>query len=289
MRVLVTGASGLVGTALVPALRSAGHSVKTVGRSRADHSWSDADLARGVAEADVVVHLAGANLFGKRWSAAFKRELVESRVTTTTKLAELVARAPEKALVSASAIGFYGASEHTRMAEGYARGAGFLAELCEAWERATEPATKAGARVAIVRIGLVLGREGGVFAKLRPVFKLGLGGRVGSGAQWMSWIHVEDLVALFVRLVEDPKARGVYNACAPNPVRQVEFARELARALHRPAVFPAPEPFVRLALGEAADALLTGQFVLPTRALEAGFAFRYTQLAEALADLARTR
>ncbi len=289
MRVLVTGASGLVGTALVPALRSAGHSVKTVGRSRADHSWSDADLARGVAEADVVVHLAGANLFAKRWSTAFQRELVESRVTTTTKLAELVARAPEKALVSASAIGFYGASEHTRMAEGYARGAGFLAELCEAWERATEPATKAGARVAIVRIGLVLGREGGVFAKLRPVFKLGLGGRVGSGAQWMSWIHVEDLARLFVFLVENEKARGVFNACAPNPVRQVEFARALAQTLHRPAFFPAPEPFVRLALGEAADALLTGQHVSPVRALEAGFAFRYTQLAEALADLARTR
>ena len=188
---------------------------------------------------------------------------------------------------SASAIGYYGASDYTRMAEGYARGAGFLAELCGAWEAATEPAAKAGARVAIVRIGLVLGREGGVFAKLRPVFKLGLGGRVGSGAQWMSWIHVEDLARLFVFLVEHAKARGVFNACAPHPVRQVEFAHALAQALHRPATFPAPEPFERIALGEAADALLTGQHVSPVRALEAGFAFRYTELAEALADLAR--
>lgn len=290
MRVLVTGASGFVGRALVPASKAAGHVVKTVGRGRgADFGWSDAELARGVAESDVIVHLAGANLFGRRWSTAFKRELVQSRVETTSKLAELVARAPEKALISASAVGYYGASEHTCMAEGYARGAGFLAELCEQWERATEPASKAGARVAIVRIGLVLGRAGGVFAKLRPVFRLGLGGRVGSGAQWMSWIHLEDLTRLIVFLFESEKARGVYNACAPNPVRQVEFARALAQALHRPAFFPAPEPFVRLALGEAADALLTGQHVSPVRALELGFAFRHTELAEALADLAGAR
>ncbi|MBI5362239.1 MAG: TIGR01777 family protein [Planctomycetes bacterium] len=290
MKVLVTGASGFVGRALVPALKAAGHSVVTVGRGRgADVAWNDADLARAVAESDVIVHLAGANLFAKRWSAAFKRELVKSRVEATTQLAELVARDPRKALISASAVGYYGASEHTRMIESYARGAGFLAELCGEWERATEPAAKAGARVAIARIGLVLGAGGGVFAKLRPVFRLGLGGRVGSGAQWVSWIHLDDLVRLLVFLVENEKARGTFNATAPTPVRQLEFARELAKVLHRPAFLPAPEPFVRLALGEAADALLTGQHVSPARALELGFTFRFSELVGALEELAQLR
>lgn len=288
MRVLVTGASGFVGRALVPALSSAGHVVATVGRGRgADASWAQDSLARAVDGADVVVHLAGENVFGRRWSAKFKRAIVESRVATTSALAELVARSPSKTLISASAVGWYGASEHTRMLESYARGAGFLADVCGAWEHATEPAAKAGARVAIVRIGLVLGQGGGAYGKLRPLFRLGLGGRVGSGSQWMSWIHVDDLARLLVFLVEHPTARGVFNATAPEPARQIDFARELARSLHRPAFLPAPEPFVRLALGEAADALLTGQHVTPAHALELGFEFRYPRLADALAELAR--
>lgn len=285
-RVLLTGASGFLGTRLSARLRAAGASVFAVSRSPgADFDWSDASLARGVETCDVVVHLAGENVFARRWTPAFKAELVRSRVATGTRLAELVARRGSRAFVTASAIGFYGASERRGLTESAPRGAGFLAELCEQWEAACEPARRAGVRTANVRIGLLLGPEGGALQKLARLFRCGLGGRVASGEQWMSWVHADDAARLFEWILASGSASGVYNATAPNPVTNTEFTRTLARAVHRPAILPLPAFAARIALGEAADVLTTGAHVVPERALAQGFTFRFTELDAALADL----
>lgn len=290
MKVLVTGASGFVGGHVTRRLEQRGHTVLPVSRTPGSgYDWSPASLARGVAEADAVLHLAGENLFGKRWSAEQKQRLWSSRFDRTKELAALAAERKPSALVSASAVGYYGASETASFQEGSPRGSGFLAELCADWEAATEAAAEAGVRTAIVRIGVVLGKGGGALAKMLPPFKLGLGGPLGSGRQWVSWIHVDDLVSLFVELLENPKATGIYNGTSPNPVTMGELARALGRALHRPAVFPVPAPILRAALGEVADVMLTGQRVHPRRALELGFSFAHPEIEEALRDLVGKR
>jgi uncharacterized protein len=290
MKVLLTGASGFVGGHVTRALEERGHRVLPVSRTPGKgYDWSPASLARGVAEADAVLHLAGENLFGKRWSAEQKQRLWSSRFERTKELAALVAQQKSRGFVSASAVGYYGASESATLQEGSPRGAGFLAELCADWEAATEAAAEAGVRTAIVRIGVVLGEGGGALAKMLPPFKLGLGGPLGSGRQWVSWIHVDDLASLFVELLENPKTTGIYNGTAPNPVTMGELARALGRALHRPALFPVPAPMLRLALGEVADVMLTGQKVLPRRALEMGFSFAHPEIEEALRDLVGAR
>lgn len=288
MKVLLTGSTGFIGSRLARALEAKRHTVLAVSRRPgARYDWSDASLVRGVREADAVVHLAGENLFAKRWSAEQKHILRSSRYDTTKKLAALAAARKSTAFLSASAIGYYGASHDVQFQEGSPRGSGFLAELCADWEAATQCAAEAGVRTAIVRTGVVLGHGGGALAKMLPVFKLGIGGPLGSGKQWVSWIHIDDLVALYVFLLEDTKCSGVFNGTAPEPVTMKELARALGRALHRPALFPVPAPMLRLTLGEVADILLTGQRVLPRRALEAGFVFRHPKLDEALADLVR--
>ncbi len=288
MKVLLTGATGFVGSRLSRVLSKSGHTVLEVSRRPgAAYDWSDASLARGVRESDAIVHLAGENLFAKRWSAKQKQLLWSSRYDSTRKLAELAAARKSTAFVSTSAVGYYGASDDTPLHEGSPRGAGFLAELCADWEAATQAAAEAGVRTCTVRTGVVLGHGGGALAKMLPIFKMGVGGRLGDGKQWVSWIHVDDLVALYVRLLEERKCNGLYNGTAPEPVTMNDFARAIGRAWHRPAVFPTPAPMLRLALGEVADILLTGQRVLPRRALEAGFVFGHPTLAGALGELAR--
>lgn len=288
MKVLLTGGTGFVGSRLGPQLERRGHTVLVVSRRRgAAYDWSDASLERGVRESDAIVHLAGENLSAKRWTAKQKQLLWSSRYDPTRKLAALAAARGSSAFVSTSAVGYYGASDDTPLDERSPRGAGFLADLCADWEAATDVAAESGVRTCIVRTGVVLGRGGGALAKMLPLFKLGLGGALGSGEQWMSWIHIDDLVALYARLVEDSQRSGIYNGTAPEPVTMKHFARELGRALHRPAVLPAPAPMLRLALGEMADVVLTGQRVLPRRALEAGHSFAYPALDAALAELVR--
>jgi uncharacterized protein (TIGR01777 family) len=286
MKVLLTGATGFVGSALSRRLESAGHVVLPVSRRPgARYDWSDDGLARGVREADAVVHLAGENLFDKRWTRKQKQILGSSRVDPTRRLAALVAERRPSCLISASAIGYYGASEQARFDEAAAGGAGFLAGLCRDWEAATGAAPAAGVRTAIVRLGVVLGPGGGALAKMMLPFKLGIGGPLGSGRQWVSWVHIDDLTSLIEFLLTRPDLSGVFNATAPAPVTMTQLARALGRALHRPALMPVPAPMLRLALGEVADVLLTGQYVEPRRATEAGFTFRFTDVESALRDV----
>jgi len=286
MKVLLTGASGFIGSKLTKRLESAGHRVLPVSRrAGSGYDWSDDSLARGVREADAVIHLAGENLFVKRWSARQKEILINSRKDSTMKLAALVAARKPSCFISSSAVGYYGPSETMRFNEDSPRGQDFLADLCGEWEAATEVAAMAGVRTAIVRTGVVLGMGGGALAKMLPPFKLGLGGPLGNGRQWVSWIHIDDLVSLFLFMLENPQASGAFNGTAPQPVSMKEFAKALGRALHRPAIFPVPAPMLRLALGEVADILLTGQHVEARRARETGFQFQFRDIESALTDI----
>lgn len=286
MKVLLTGATGFVGRHLARHLRERGHEPLEVSRRPgAAYDWSPERLQLGVREADAIVHLAGENLFAKRWTEERKKLLRTSRIETTRRLANLVAAGQPSAFLSVSAVGWYGASDDRELDERSPRGSGFLADLCSEWEEATEEAIEAGVRTAVVRIGVVLGRRGGALSKMLPPFRLGLGGPLGSGRQWVSWIHIDDLCALFLWLLGRDRCAGVFNATAPQPVTMKELSATLGRVLHRPAFLPAPAPIMRLALGEVADVLLTGQRVLPRRAQEAGFCFANPSLEPALRDL----
>ncbi len=286
MKVILTGASGFVGSHLKPMLVRAGHEVRTVGRGTAsDVDWDPSLLGKEVARCDAIIHLAGENLFGKRWNAAQKAKLRSSRIDTTKLLAALAAQRQKCTFVSSSAVGWYGPHANGELDESSARGSDFLADLCQDWEQATEAASAAGVRTVRVRTGVVLGLGGGALAKMLPPFRFGVGGPLGNGKQWVSWVHIHDLCRLFQFLIETPACQGVYNGTAPSPVTMSELAKCLGRVMHRPALFPVPGPILRAALGECADVLLTGQKVLPRRALAAGFQFEHPELEGALSEL----
>lgn len=286
MKVLLTGGTGFIGSHLRPALAAAGHEVRLVSRKPgADFDWSPESIRRGVRESDAVVHLAGEGIAERRWTAARKEALLESRVWTTRLLAEAVAERKPRCFLNASAIGFYGPSERLGLTEGSPPGDDFLAKLCVAWEGSAAAAREAGVRVVTTRFGVVLHPGGGALGKMLPPFRMFLGGPLGSGAQWMSWIHMSDLTALLSFLLAKEDASGPWNATAPHPVRMKEFAHSLGRALHRPSLLPVPELVPRLLLGEGADVVLTGQHVVPERALAAGFRFAFPELEPALRDL----
>lgn len=296
MHVLVTGGTGFIGQALLPALQAAGHAVTVLSRDpqRAQVPEGVAVIGdldgTGRAAPEAVVNLAGENLGAHRWNAVSKAEFRRSRIATTEALLQAFPRwaQPPRVLVSGSAIGWYGARGDETLDEDSAPGSGFAAELCRDWEAAAQRAENLGVRIACVRIGIVLGLPGGALGQMLPPFRLGLGGPLGDGRQWMSWIHRADLVALMLRLIEDETLRGPFNGTAPEPVRNADFARALGRALRRPALLPMPGLALRLIVGEMADELLLqGQRVLPRRALEAGFSFRYRDLAAALAQVLR--
>lgn len=286
MNVLVTGASGFVGKKLLPRLAEAGHKTAVVSRSPGkDYDWSPESLAKGVAWADAVIHLAGENIAGKRWSSAQKEKIKKSRTESTQKIAEAVAKRKPQCFISASAVGFYPTSETEVFTENSKNGEGFLADVCREWENAAAPARDAGVRTVTVRIGVVLGIGGGALQKMLLPFKLFLGGPLGNGRQWVPWVHIDDLVALFVRLLDDKNASGVYNGTSPNPVTMGELAKTLGRVLGRPSFMPAPAFALKIALGEMSDMLLEGQRVAPERTLAEGFQFRYPLLEPALRNL----
>jgi uncharacterized protein (TIGR01777 family) len=295
MRIAVSGASGLVGSALIPALAADGHATLRLVRGAAlapdEIMWSpDAGaIAPGALDGvDAVVHLAGEGIAAKRWSDEQKRRIVDSRVKGTRLVAETMAKLATKSsvLVCASAVGFYGPRGDEELDETSASGAGFLAETCRAWEAAADPARAAGVRVVHLRFGVVLSAKGGALAKMLTPFKMGLGGPLGSGVQWMSWISLDDAVGAIRHALATPALVGPANAVAPNPVTNAEFTKALGRALHRPTIFPMPAFAARLAFGEMADELLlTGQRVLPRRPLATGCEFRDPTLVGALARI----
>ena len=231
------------------------------------------------------VHLSGVNLAGRRWTSAYKREILESRVTPTHALATLLAglKAKPAVLVCASAIGVYGSRGDEVLTETSLPGSGFLPEVCLAWERATQPATDAGIRVVHVRFGVVLSPEGGALAQMLPLFRAGLGGRLGSGRQWVSWVALPDVIRAIEFVLQMASLSGPVNVAAPNPATNLEFTRALGRALHRPTLLPAPGFALRLAFGEMAQAtILASERVLPARLSAAGFQFEYPEIEAAL-------
>ena len=292
MRTLISGASGLVGSALRPALVSAGHTTAALVRRRAEGDqvqWDpatplDASKLKGF---DAIVHLAGRNISG-HWSDKLKREVRESRVQGTRTLAAAAAEAfrekgQPSVFVAASATGYYGNRGDEKLTEASARGQGFLAEVCQEWEDSAAPAAEAGVRVVQLRIGVVLAKYGGALRAMLPPFRLGFGGPVGDGRQYMSWITLEDVVGTFLFALTNESLRGPVNGVAPQAVRNREFVRELGRAIHRPAVIPLPAFVVRAVFGEMGDALLLSSArVTPAKLETAGYHFQHPELPGAL-------
>ena len=305
MRILVGGSSGLLGRALRRRLNAAGHEVARLARVGANLDggartrppapgepipW---DPDRGILERsklrgfDALIHLGGVSIASGRWSVERKQAILESRVRSTLLLAERIEALPApdrpRAFIVASATGYYGSRGEETLTESSAPGEGFLADVCRAWEAAAAPAARAGVRVAHVRTGLVLTREGGALASMLLPFRLGLGGPIGNGRPWWPWISLDDTVAVYARLVEDGTLSGAVNAVAPESVRSAEFVRALGRALHRPALLPAPAFALRLLLGEMADGLLLASArAVPEALLRAGFDFAHPRLDDAL-------
>lgn len=295
--VLVSGATGFVGKALCATLKDRGVPFTAFSR-RPDRAKS---LLPGVKEvyrwrpklepaplaaiqgAGALVHLAGESVAG-RWSAAKKQDIRESRVTGTRHLVDAIGEAKSKpgVLVCASAVGYYGDRGEEELTEESGPGGDFLAEVCQAWEAEARRAEEFQVRVVMLRIGMVLGRDGGALKQMLIPFKLGLGGPVGNGQQWMPWVSLDDLIDIILYAIEFAKVKGPVNATAPNPVRNREFTKTLARILRRPAFLPAPPFGLKLVLGEFADLLLASQRVIPKRLQEAGYEFRHPTLEEAL-------
>jgi uncharacterized protein (TIGR01777 family) len=296
LHVAVTGASGLIGSTLVPFLTTGRHRVTRLVRSAAtatsdtarwDPATGQLDTAR-LGDCDAVVHLAGENIMSGRWTAESKARIKDSRVRATRLLCESLARLQPRprVLVSASAIGFYGNRGDQELDEHSAPGTGFLAELCQEWERATAPAADAGIRVVMPRIGLVMTPAGGVLAKLLTPFRLGAGGVVGDGRHYMSWIAMDDMLGIILHALRSTTLQGPINAVAPAPVTNREFTKTLAGVLSRPTLLPIPAPAARLVFGEMADeALLASARILPRRARETGYVFRWPELDGALRHL----
>ena len=302
MQVLVTGGTGLVGRRLLPRLRERGHDVLVLSRQtnpalpdgctplNGDPAVAGPWLDR-LSSCDAVVHLAGENVFAHRWRKHFKQRLYSSRIDSTKLIAETLAQQPFRAdgspkiLVSASAVGYYGPHDREELDEDSPPGTDFLATICTDWEKAAVPASVAGVRVAYIRIGMVLDSEGGALRKLVRPFRCFVGGPVAGGKQWVSWIHVADLVGLFLFALDRPDASGPFNATAPEPLTNWGFCKALGKVLHRPSWLNVPGFAVRILLGQVATVVNDGQRVLPQRAEKLGFSFVFPEVELALRDL----
>jgi uncharacterized protein len=292
MKILISGSHGLVGTALFKTLEADGHDIFRLVRhypaSPAEIEWSPDrySIALSLIEGfDAVVHLAGESIAEGRWTEEKKKRIRESRVKGTRLLGDALANLSQRpgVLVSASAIGYYGNRGDETVTEASAPGNDFLSEVCVEWEKATDLAKEKGIRTVNARFGIILDKDGGALKKMLPPFKMGLGGRIGDGKQWMSWIGLDDVVGAIKFALTNDALQGPVNFVAPNPVRNAEFTKTLGRVLSRPTLFPIPAFGVRLAFGEMADALLlSSQRVEPKSLTEANYQFQYSQLDEAL-------
>jgi len=296
VKIAISGASGLIGRRLIKNLTAAGHAMHVLSRHSGTNlppgvKLSVWDSLKGVPpeeslrDSAAVIHLAGEPV-AQRWTTESRRRIRDSRVLGTRHLVQALQkleRRPE-ALVCASAIGYYGSRGDEILSESAGPGAGFLSDLCKEWEQEAQAAEAVGMRVVRIRIGVVLDPRGGALKRMLPPFRLGAGGKLGTGRQWMSWIHLEDLAALFQFALDHP-LRGPVNGVAPYPVSNAEFTRTLGQALHRPAMFPVPAFALKLLFGDMSEILLASQRVAPAAAEAAGFRFRFPQLAPALGDL----
>jgi len=299
MNILLTGGTGFIGRALIPKLVDAGHDITVLTRDKAqvetprisatylwwDPATGEGDLAATLERVDAVINLAGEPVVGKRWSKAQKLRIAESRCDATQVLQKTIhaSTSKPKVLINASAIGYYGARADEDITEATNAGKGFLADTCKAWESHAIRVADFGVRVVRLRIGIVLETDGGALGRMLLPFKLGLGGPLGSGQQWMSWIHRADLVNIILFALDHPEIEGALNGTAPEPVRMREFAKTLARILKRPCIFPVPGFVLKILLGEMSSVLLLGQKVLPQKALNNAFSFQYPKLQDALA------
>jgi len=293
MNVLISGATGLIGSALIAELEAGGHTVTRLSRSQTEADTIRWDPSAGTIDGDLegteaVVHLAGESIAEGRWNPQKKRRILDSRVQGTRLLAESIAAlpAPPKVMVSTSAVGYYGDRGDEVLTEESAPGTDFLAGVCQEWEAAAEPARRAGIRVVYPRLGIVLSPEGGALGTTLPIFKLGGGGKIGSGRQWWSWVTLDDVVGSIVHALTDESVEGPVNVGSPNPMTNAEYTKVLGKVLGRPTVLPLPAPAARIMLGEVADALLlASQRMQPAKLKTTGYTFRYPQLEGALRHL----
>lgn len=304
MKIAIAGATGFVGSRLVKRLQQEGHNVLVLTRNTAfaqkvfpskafpnveivayeptvSGSWQDA-----IAGCDGVVNLAGEPIAEERWTPEHKQKILNSRKLSTQKIVEAIAKASPKptVLVNASAIGYYGTSETAAFDETSPSGNDFLAEVCQAWEAEASKVKDAGVRLVILRLGIILGM-GGALGKMITPFKLFAGGPIGTGRQWFSWIHIDDLVSLILQALTNPAMEGVYNATAPNPVRMTDLSQTMGDVMHRPSWLPVPAFALEALLGDGAKVVLEGQQVLPKRSVELGFDYQYPNLRSALAQI----
>ena len=301
MKILLTGGTGFVGSYLVARLIKDGHEVTILIRSGEEArgaspgvSFLEGDPTRrgpwqeAIRDHDAVINLAGASIF-TRWTDEQKRAILESRVNTTRNIVEGIETDHGKnlTLFSTSAVGYYGFHGDEELTEDSPPGNDFLATVAVAWEGEALKAREKGARVVITRFGIVMGANGGALGQMIPLFKKFIGGPIGSGRQWFSWVHAADLTEAFVFLLKHPEVSGPVNVCSPNPVRNRELARALGKALHRPSFMPAPGFMIKLVLGEFGSVILKGQRVLPRRLLDAGFVFQYPEIEKAVESVVR--
>jgi len=277
MNVAITGATGFIGRAVAEHLRSSGHIVRAI-------SLRGSLAPDALAGANAVINLAGEPV-AQRWTASARDKILRSRVEGTQALVAAMRAQPPQVLISASAVGYYGSRGDDILIESAPPAQDFLGRVAVAWEEAALAAEPLGVRVARIRIGMVLGKGGGALAKMLLPFRLGVGGRLGSGKQWMSWIHIDDLMELIAFLMKESTVRGVFNATSPFPVPNREFTQALAEAIHRPAIIPVPVFGLKLALGEMAEVVLASQRAIPDAAQRAGFVFQHPDIFTALAQI----
>ncbi len=297
MKILITGGTGFVGSCLSNTLLQRGDEVTLIGSSakkelatssnlhfiQAD-TTQEGDWQKKVSDFDVIVNLTGRTIFNL-WSSSYKDKIYSSRVDTTRNIVNALPQQSDVVLLNTSAAGFYGDSGEDERDESGPPGDDFLAEVCKAWEKEARAAEAKGARVAIMRFGVVLGKQGGAIATMKTPFKLGMGGSIGSGKQWFPWIHIDDLVAAIIFLMDGADLEGVFNFTAPGRVRQKEFAKALGQAVNRPTFMPTPAFVMKSVLGEFGRTLLMGQKVVPKALIERGFNFSYPKLKDALREI----